>query len=668
MRGKLALVLIVLALVALVMPSAALAVSAANGGAGAPPAKNDNRMDPATKAQADLKAKAIEAKLNGKAKGKVKMVANGQYVELAREGQDPVWTLLGEFSDVKHNQIAKPDRKFDNTTIWEPDFSRDFFNKLLYSQKAGDNSMANYYIEQSSGRYSVTGDAQGWVEAEGTEADYGANKPNGDDIDPWGFLKSSLNDWYAKQVAAGKTDAEINAYLKQFDVWDRYDYDYDGNFNEPDGYIDRFQMVHAGEDEAAGAGDNKIWSHSWYAYYQDMGATGPAFNPMGGIHIGNSDYWVGKYTIQPENGGVGVFVHEFGHDLGLPDLYDYFGENGTGFWTLMSSGSWLDDGKETIGNKSSHMGIWEKFQLGWANYAVGRAGKTQDFKLGPMEANTKQAQGLFVILPKKPVTSHIADPFEGSSFYFSGSADDLNNRMYKSFTLPAAATLSAKVNYGIEEGYDYASVIVSTDAGATWQMIPTNLSNSTISGNPNGIEGFSEGWVDLTADLPAGNVMVGFQYTSDGGVSEAGFMIDNIQITGQPLDGAETDAGWTYAQTGPNKSVGFKVTSGTESKLYSQYYAAEYRRYYGYDKTLKVGPYFFGYLDNPRTAELGRPLPVPGRLADQLLGHVPGGQQHRQAPRSGPASCRSTPIPRRSSAWTARSGATASRPTTPRSG
>jgi len=189
---------------------------------------------------------------------------------------------------------------------------------------------------------------------------------------------------------------------------------------------------------------------------------------------------------------VGVFAHEYGHDLGLPDLYDYYGENGTGFWSLMSSGSWLDTGMDTIGNKPGHMGAWEKFQLGWLKYEVARAGQLSVHKLGPMEHNTKQAQGLFVILPQKVVITHFADPYEGSYFYFSGSANNLNNRMTKAFTLGAGATLTAKVNYGIEVAYDYANVIVSTDGGATWTTVPTNLSNSTVEAN--GIDGFSSGW------------------------------------------------------------------------------------------------------------------------------------------------------------------------------
>lgn len=61
-----------------------------------------------------------------------------------------------------------------------------------------------------------------------------------------------MNAWVADQQAKGRTDAEIKANLAEYDEWDRYDFDGDGNFNEPDGYIDHFQLVHAGEDESAG--------------------------------------------------------------------------------------------------------------------------------------------------------------------------------------------------------------------------------------------------------------------------------------------------------------------------------------------------------------------------------------------------------------------------------
>ena len=100
---------------------------------------------------------------------------------------------------------------------------------------------------------------------------------------------------------------------------------------------------------------------------------------------------------------MGVFAHEYAHDLGLPDLYAYSGDNNTGFWTLMSSGSWLSDGTVDIGSKPSHMGVWEKFQLGWLNYEVAYAGQKSEHKLGPAETNTKQAQALFVVLPDKQV-------------------------------------------------------------------------------------------------------------------------------------------------------------------------------------------------------------------------------------------------------------------------
>ena len=97
----------------------------------------------------------------------------------------------------------------------------------------------------------------------------------------------------ARSSRRARPPAEINAYLAQFDVWDRYDFDGDGNFNEPDGYLDHFQAVHAGGGEEAGAGDDAIWSHRWYVNSTDYGTTGPAVdgqkNLYGGAQIGDSE-------------------------------------------------------------------------------------------------------------------------------------------------------------------------------------------------------------------------------------------------------------------------------------------------------------------------------------------------------------------------------------------
>ena len=605
MKSKLFQIFVIVTLLLIsIVPSAGAMPVAPSGAVDDPmlAPREDNLPDPLTTRQLSLKEQALQGKLNGKAYGKVGEVARGQYVELAREGEGAIWTVLGEFADFPHNKIGQPDRAVDNTTIWVPDFNRGYYMDLLFNETPGANSMRNFYIEQSSNRYTVDGDVTDWVPVPGNACDYDDGDPGpGDAYHVWQFLIDSVNSWYNTQIAAGKTPAQINEYLSQFDVWDRYDYDGDGNFNEPDGYIDTFQSVHPGEGNEAGGGalgDCAIWSHSWFVYPDATGTVGPAINKDGGIQIGNSDYWVGKYTIQPENGGVGVFTHEFGHDLGLPDLYDTTGgENGTGFWTLMSSGSWMDDGLDTIGNKSSHMGAWEKFQLGWLNYQVAYAGKRATFKLGPMETNTKQAQGLFVILPKKSVVTNVGAPYAGSSYYYSSAGDYLNNFMYKSFDLAAGATLTAKVKYNTELDWDYAYLVYSTDSGVTWTSVETNLSTTTNPHSQNfgyGITGISDGWVDLTANLPAGNVLLGFRYWTDANTGGFGFMVDDINITGFPTDGAETDAGWTYKPT-----TGFHVTTGTEAALFNQYYVAEYRQYYGYDKTLKVGPYFFGYLDNP---------------------------------------------------------------------
>jgi immune inhibitor A len=125
--------------------------------------KVDNKPDPLTTLQLDLKQKALDAKLNGKAYGKTHEVARGQYVELAREGEGVLWTVLGEFSDLSHNLIPQPDPAVNNRTIWVPDFNRDYYMNMLFNEAPGANSMRNFYIEQSANRYTVHGDVTDWI-------------------------------------------------------------------------------------------------------------------------------------------------------------------------------------------------------------------------------------------------------------------------------------------------------------------------------------------------------------------------------------------------------------------------------------------------------------------------------------------------------------------------
>ena len=145
----------------------------------------------------------------------------------------------------------------DNTTYWEPEFNRDHFMDMFY----GDGeSFKGVYEELSSGRYTIGGDVTDWVTVPNNEASYGETESQ---TDMTRFIDDGAEAWYAQQKAAGKSDADIKAYLAQFDKWDRNDYDNDGDFDEADGYIDHYQAVHAGEDESAGAPSWAIWAHRW---------------------------------------------------------------------------------------------------------------------------------------------------------------------------------------------------------------------------------------------------------------------------------------------------------------------------------------------------------------------------------------------------------------------
>ncbi|MBZ6173289.1 immune inhibitor A domain-containing protein [Streptomyces olivaceus] len=587
---------------------------------------------PLSDTQAAQREEALKQVISGDASVKKKDGSNvvqlkskkgdAKYVELGREKTDKIFTILVEFGDKTdsryggdagplHNEIAKPDRKSDNSTAWKEDYDQEHFQDLYFGSGEGVNSVKTYYEKQSSGRYSVDGEVADWVKVPYNEARYGSNKCDPDNC-AWYAVQDGVTAWVEDQKAAGRTDAQIKSQLAQYDQWDRYDYDGDGDFNEPDGYIDHFQIVHAGEDESAGGGaqgEDAIWAHRWYAFGTDAGNTGPGDNKLGGTQIGDTGIWVGDYTIQPENGGLGVYAHEYGHDLGLPDHYDTAGgDNSTGFWTLMSSGSWLGTGRGEIGDLPGDMNAWDKLQLGWLNYDTAKAGVDSWHKLGLAEYNTKHKQGLVVELPKKAVTTEIVTPAEGESQWWSGSGNDLKNTLTRSVDLTGKSSASLTLDgwYDIEADYDFLYTEVSTDGGANWTAV-----DGTFDGQPIQRDGSDKPALSATVDAygklvypldayAGQKIDLRFRYQTDGGLAMKGFAADEIAVTadGETLfsDNAETeDAAWT--------ADGFTRKGASFTKDYAQYYIAENRQYASYDKTLKTGPYNFGFSERPNWVE-----------------------------------------------------------------
>ncbi len=123
--------------------------------------------------------------------------------------------------------------------------------------------------------------------------------------------------------------------------------------NNGDGIIDHLVIIHAGIGQEENIDEGFIWSHSW--------------------EIQNNGVEVGKvralnYVTVPENTGLGVLVHELGHDFGLPDLYDTSMTNqGAGDWDVMASGSENFKKGQYVGECPCNLSAWSREFLGWCD-------------------------------------------------------------------------------------------------------------------------------------------------------------------------------------------------------------------------------------------------------------------------------------------------------------
>jgi immune inhibitor A len=521
-----------------------------------------------------------------------------------------------DFSGPLHGGLPDPSTVGtgrDNNTFWVPDFNVEHYEKLLFSEEGitdrvrtdltgpdgqpgidiSGYTLRNYFLENSGGTYDLTGTVVDWLTLPHSEAWYGADSCDAGVASMVGHPDNPLG---VQQSVKDAVDA-LNARESDF-PWDEFDTD-------DDGVVDHLVFAHAGVGEEGGGGPEgtyAIWSHS----ADLMPAAGGYVACTGGTTGCDPDHDIRvlNYIMQPEDAGLGVFAHEYGHDLGLPDLYDVVGSGSADpeFWDLMNTGSHSGPIFQAI---PSHMGIWDKWVLGWADPVImDTADKPRTIKIGQISNPPfGSADGVRITLPDQ--VASLSVPHTGEYMWWGNNdANWADYRLENEFVLYATAPISFTfwTDYTIEEYWDYAFVEVSTDDGATWVQLPDedgittnfdpNLRLVDYGGLQNGITGDSGGWIQMRFDLSAyagQTIKLRFRYCTDAGFLERGMFVDDIAIDAIGFsDDVESGPGdWVsdaQAFVG-TPGAGWIMTGGTFT--FPHYYMVEWRNLDGFDEGLK---------------------------------------------------------------------------------
>ncbi len=211
-------------------------------------------------------------------------------------------------------------------TPWPKGYEPSRFKELLFAKSAA--SLREYYKENSYGLFDLTGEVVGPVRAPGKMADYA-------------FQMGDKSDRVRNLVAFAAKAAGDKVKLSTFDTHDTR------GRKGSDGVLDHLLVVYA-EKTGEPQGFSPIWPHRATT---ELKAGGLA---------------VQSYLILNHGAPLGVYAHEFGHDLGLPDLYDRdYSSHGAGSWCTMAAGAWPGGGTKPL-----HLSAWSKMRLGWISPTI----------------------------------------------------------------------------------------------------------------------------------------------------------------------------------------------------------------------------------------------------------------------------------------------------------
>ena len=240
------------------------------------------------------------------------------------------------------------DAKFDAKTTKEK--LERFYNEVGYKDELlCKGSVKDYFTPQSRGKFVPPFAVLGPVNVNKSYKTYGKRTIYDEDSDIDGLVRDAVNAATAKG----------------------YKFD---NFKDKDGKVQLVCILYAGKGQATESNADPNTADLIWPCQNDINET------IGNTHF--NSFFVGN-ELDHENKlmGMGIFCHEFGHALGLPDFYktDYYtdGDDPFGFWSIMDGGAYVNDARAPIGYTA-----YERSYLGWLD--IKELKKTEEVVLDPV--------------------------------------------------------------------------------------------------------------------------------------------------------------------------------------------------------------------------------------------------------------------------------------------
>lgn len=234
-------------------------------------------------------------------------------------GEQRALVLLVEYKDVK---FSTPD-------------PADYFNRMLnqrgFSDNGGTGSASDYFRTCSSGVFKPQFDVFGPITLKENRSYYGGDNALGG---------RDANAWRMAVEGCQAIDAGVDFG------------DYDRN---NDGFIDNVFVIFAGQGQSSGGPVESVWPHSW-----TLAEATTEIHSFDNLKLNR--YGCANELEGAVPDGVGTFIHEFSHVLGLPDLYS------TVYNSAFTPGPWsvLDAGPDNNSGCTPPLyGAFERYALGW---------------------------------------------------------------------------------------------------------------------------------------------------------------------------------------------------------------------------------------------------------------------------------------------------------------